>query len=149
MQFWNALKRFLLTSSFYNSEEYFNYQQQLVITNRNLNSCYCYQMLMVLGMLLIIIFFPIVKSPTTGYTVLQAGRYLRTGHRGPGSGRQIKKKKKSRLKYGMREKTAVYGREIWDLYWKQCWYHSVTEFFFVMMLLVPEGAEAIAYWLSA
>jgi len=25
--FWNALKRFLLTNSFYNSEEYFNYQR--------------------------------------------------------------------------------------------------------------------------
>jgi len=25
--FWNALKRFLLINSFYNSEEYFNYQR--------------------------------------------------------------------------------------------------------------------------
>ena len=25
--FWNALKRFLLVNSFYNSEEYFNYQR--------------------------------------------------------------------------------------------------------------------------
>jgi hypothetical protein len=28
IQFWNALKRFLLINSFYNSEEYFNYQRQ-------------------------------------------------------------------------------------------------------------------------
>jgi hypothetical protein len=39
--------------------------------------------------------------------------YLRTHHRGPGPGRHIKKK--SRLKYGMREKKAVHERGIVEL----------------------------------
>ena len=34
--FWNALKRFLLINSFYNSEEYFNYQRYSIENNLKL-----------------------------------------------------------------------------------------------------------------
>jgi hypothetical protein len=61
-----------------------------------------------------------------GIILWYAGPYLRTGHRGLGPGRQISRGvilKKSRLKYGMRNKR-LSTREKFkgDLYWKQCWY---------------------------
>ena len=40
--FQSALKRFLLSHSFYNSEEYFNYQRYLVKTGRKLKAYYFY-----------------------------------------------------------------------------------------------------------
>jgi hypothetical protein len=62
----------------------------------------------------------------------RSGPFLRPGHRGPDPGRQIFRGgilKKSRLKYGMRKKRLSTRKKLkGDLYWKQCWYHSATEF---------------------
>jgi hypothetical protein len=68
------------------------------------------------------------------------------GHRGPGPGHHIKKK--SRLKYGMREKKRLSMREkLRDIYTENNVGTTVRLSFLVTTLLVLEGAEAIAYWL--
>ena len=70
---------------------------------------------------------------TFGSFALQPWPYLRTGHRGPGPGRQISrggilKKNRDWNKVWGKKRLSTREKFKGDLYWKQCWYHSATEF---------------------